>query len=174
LRAESIRFQPMAARSSGPGVSRVTCVPAARRMLTSRWAAPASILRTRRSAHSHGVGAHRAATPINGASTYAFFGGGRQHGSNRAAVPKRLPEHGPVNLGDAYSPRSTITPENSTQTGVGATACVSGEPKMKRHDRALDQQTADYQEESNHPRAAKQTTDYRVELNADIRFRRRL
>ena len=30
-----------------------------------------------------------------------------------------------------YSPSSTITPENSTQTGVGATACASASQKWK-------------------------------------------
>ena len=43
-----------------------------------------------------------------------------------------------------------MTPENSTQTGVGATACASASQKWNGHDRALDQESGDDQHERDH------------------------
>ena len=53
--------------------------------------------------------------------------------TNRCEIAGRCPRAWPnidqYTLAIPYRPSSTITPENSTQTGVGATACASASQK---------------------------------------------
>ena len=79
---------------------------------------------------------------------------GQEHGATIAVpVAERRAEHRPVDPGDAVQPELDHDPENSTHTGVGATACASASQKWNGTIAPLIEQAGEDEHERHHDQA---------------------